>query len=207
MILTLLIEICYFKSLNSKQELPMKKNAFYIVAGFILFAALSRLLPHAYNFTPLGAIALFGAAYFPKKKWALIIPILALWLSDLVLNNVMYAAYYDGFTFFTSGFLYIYGAFAMIVLLGVVLMKKITMPRVIGGALGGSIIFFIVSNFGVWLTSPLYPNTLEGLVMCYTAAIPFFHYTIAGNLIYSGVLFGGFEYLKYKAPELITVQA
>ena len=207
MILTLLIEICYFKSLNSKQELPMKKNAFYIVAGFILFAALSRLLPHAYNFTPLGAIALFGAAYFPKKKWALIIPILALWLSDLVLNNVMYAAYYDGFTFFTGGFLYIYGAFAMIVLLGVVLMKKITMPRVIGGALGGSIIFFIVSNFGVWLSSPLYPNTLEGLVMCYTAAIPFFHYTIAGNLIYSGVLFGGFEFLKYKAPELITVQA
>jgi len=185
----------------------MKKNAFYVVTGFILFAALARLLPHAYNFTPLGAIALFGAAYFPKKKWALIIPILALWLSDLVLNNVVYAAYYDGFAFFTSGFLYIYGAFAMIVILGVLLLKKITFPRVIGGALGGSVIFFVISNLGVWLSSPLYPNTFEGLMMCYTAAIPFFHYTIAGNLIYSGVLFGGYEYLKYKAPELTTVQA
>jgi hypothetical protein len=185
----------------------MKKTAFYIVTGFILFAALSRLLPHAYNFTPLGAIALFGAAYFPKKKWAFIIPLLALWLSDLVLNNMMYASYYDGFTFFTSGFLYIYGAFALIVILGVYLFRKISFSRVLGGALGGSVIFFIVSNFGVWLTGSLYPMTLEGLLMCYGAAIPFFHYTIAGNLLYCGALFGGYEYLKYKAPELSTIKA
>ena len=185
----------------------MKKKAFYIISGFILFAALARLLPHAYNFTPLGAIALFGAAYFPKKKWAFIVPVLALWLSDLVLNNVMYAAYYDGFTFFTSGFLYVYGSFAMIVILGITLLKKVTLPRVIGGALGASILFFVVSNFGVWLSSPLYPNTIEGLIMCYTAAIPFFHYTLAGNIIYCGVLFGGYEYLRYKSPELATLQA
>lgn len=185
----------------------MKKNAFYIVAGFILFAALSRLLPHATNFTPLGAIALFGAAYFPKKKWAFIVPVLALWLSDLFLNNFVYAAFYDGFTLFTNGFLYIYGAFALIVILGIYLFDKITLPRVIGGALGGSVIFFVVSNFGVWLTSPMYPLTLEGLILCYTAAIPFFHYTIAGNLVYCAVLFGGYEYMKYKAPELSIAQA
>lgn len=185
----------------------MKKNAFYIIIGFILFAALARLLPHAYNFTPLGAIALFGAAYFPRKKWAFIIPILALWLSDLFLNNYIYASYYEGFTLFTSGFLYIYGAFALIVILGIYLLKKITLTRVAGGALGGAVIFFIVSNFGVWIASPLYPLTLEGLIMCYTAAIPFFHYTLAGNVIYCSVLFGGYEYLKYKAPELTTIQA
>lgn len=185
----------------------MKKNAFYIITGFILFAALARLLPHAYNFTPLGAIALFGAAYFPRKKWAFIIPIIALWLSDLFLNNYVYASYYEGFTLFTSGFLYIYGAFALIVILGIYLLKKVTLPRVAGGALGGAVIFFIVSNFGVWIASPLYPLTLEGLIMCYTAAIPFFHYTLAGNVIYCSVLFGGYEYLKYKAPELTTIQA
>jgi len=95
----------------------------------------------------------------------------------------------------------------MIVILGITLLKKITLPRVIGGALGGSLIFFVISNFGVWLASPLYPNTLEGLMMCYTAAIPFFHYTIAGNLVYCGVLFGGYEYIKFKAPELATQQA
>lgn len=185
----------------------MKKNAFLIITGFILFAALTRLLPHAYNFTPLGAIALFGAAYFSQKKWAFIVPLLALWLSDLFLNNIFYSSYYDGFTLFTSGFVYIYGAFALIAVLGFWLFDKITLPRVVGGALGGSVIFFVVSNFGVWLTSPMYPLTLEGFVMCYTAAIPFFHYTIAGNLLYSGVLFGGYEYLKYKMPELSPVNA
>jgi len=184
----------------------MKKNAFYILSGFILFAALSRLLPHATNFTPLGAIALFGAAYFPSKKWAFIIPILALWLSDLFLNNIFYSAYYDGFTLFTSGFLYIYGAFALIIILGFYLFKHITLPRVVGGALGGSIIFFVISNFGVWLTSPMYPLTVEGLALCYTAAIPFFHYTLAGNLLYCGVLFGGYEYIKYKNPDLSLAQ-
>ena len=95
----------------------------------------------------------------------------------------------------------------MIVILGIMLLKKITFPRVFGGALGASLVFFIVSNFGVWLGSALYPLTAEGLIMCYTAAIPFFHYTLAGNLIYCGVLFGGYEYLKYKSPELATLQA
>ncbi|MFO7847088.1 MAG: DUF6580 family putative transport protein [Balneolaceae bacterium] len=185
----------------------MKKNAFLIITGFILFAALTRLLPHAYNFTPLGAIALFGAAYFSQKRWAFIVPIVALWLSDLFLNNMVYAEYYDGFALFTSGFLYIYGAFALIAILGIKLFDKVTLPRVIGGALGGSVIFFIVSNFGVWITSPMYPLTAEGLLMCYTAAIPFFHYTIAGNLVYCGVLFGGYEYLKYKMPEQLAVNA
>lgn len=185
----------------------MKKNAFYIIAGFILFAALARLLPHAYNFTPIGAIALFGAAYFGSKKWAFLVPIIALWISDILLNNFVYSAFYEGFALFTSGFLYIYGAFALIVVLGIYLFDKVTIPRVLGGAIGGSLIFFIVSNFGVWLTSPMYPLTIEGLLMCYTAAIPFFHNTLGGTLIYSAVLFGGYEYLKYKSPSLVSVEA
>ncbi len=185
----------------------MNKKTFYIIAGFIAFAALARLLPHAYNFTPLGAIALFGAAYFKNKKWALIIPIAALWMSDLILNNVMYAAYYDGFAWFTGGFFYIYGAFAMIVILGYYLLKKVTLPRVIGGAFGASVIFYVVSNFGVWLSSPMYPLTVEGLIACYTAAIPFFHNTLAGNIVYCGVLFGGFEWLRSQYPSVQLVNA
>lgn len=183
------------------------KKTFYILAGFILFAALSRLLPHAYNFTPLGAIALFGAAYFPKKKWALIIPLAAYWLSDLILNNTAYASYYDGFAWFSGGFLFLYGSMAMIVILGYYILQKVSVPRVIGGALGASIIFFVVSNFGVWVSSPTYPLTIEGFIACYTAGIPFFHNTLAGDLIYSGVLFGGYEYLKYKVPELSSIEA
>lgn len=183
------------------------KKTFYILAGFILFAALSRLLPHAYNFTPLGAIALFGATYFTKKKWALIIPLAAYWLSDLILNNTAYASYYDGFAWFSGGFLYLYGSMAMIVILGYYILQKVSVPRVIGGALGASIIFFVVSNFGVWVSSPTYPLTIEGFIACYTAAIPFFHNTLAGDLIYSGVLFGGYEYLKFKVPEFSSIEA
>ncbi len=153
----------------------MNKKSILIITGFIVFAALTRLLPHAYNFTPLGAIALFGAAYFTEKKWALIIPILAFWGSDLLLNNIMYSAYYDGFTWLTSDMLYTYGSIAMIVVLGYYLLKKITFGRVLSGALGASVIFFIVSNLGVWISGTMYPMTFEGLIACYTAAIPFFH--------------------------------
>jgi len=183
----------------------MNKKTVLIITGFIVFAALSRLLPHAYNFTPLGAIALFGAAYFTDKKWALIVPIAALWISDLLLNNLVYNTYFEGFAWFTGGFLYIYGSIALIVVLGYYLLKKISFGRVLGGALGASVIFYIVSNFGVWAASPLYPPTIEGLIMCYTAAIPFFHYTIAGNVVYSAILFGGYEWLKATYPSLQPV--
>lgn len=185
----------------------MNKKSILIITGFIVFAALTRLLPHAYNFTPLGAIALFGAAYFTEKKWALIIPILAFWGSDLLLNNIMYSAYYDGFTWLTSDMLYTYGSIAMIVVLGYYLLKKITFGRVLSGALGASVIFFIVSNLGVWISGTMYPMTFEGLIACYTAAIPFFHYTIAGNVVYSAALFGSYEWIKANNPSLQLVEA
>lgn len=185
----------------------MNKKSILIITGFIVLAVLTRLLPHAYNFTPLGAIALFGAAYFTDKKWALIVPLLAFWGSDLLLNNISYAAYYDGFTWFTSGMLYTYGSIAMIVVLGYYLLKKITIGRVLGGALGGALIFFIVSNFGVWVSGTMYPLSIEGLISCYTAAIPFFHYTIAGNIVYSAVLFGSYEWIKAGNPSLQAAEA
>lgn len=180
----------------------MNRNSVVIIVTFILFAALARILPHPYNFTPLGAIALFGAAYFSNKKWALLVPLIALWISDLFLNNYVYAAFYDGFTFFTGGFIYLYGSMVLTVILGIILLKKLTVGRVLGGAIGASLLFFIISNFGVWLKSPLYPLTLEGFILCYTAAIPFFHNTLAGNIVYSAALFGAYEWLKHTYPSL-----
>jgi len=175
---------------------------FLIVSGIILAAALTRLIPHPLNFAPLGAMSLFGAAYLSDKKFAFILPIMAMFITDLLINNIMYASYYGSFTLFTPGFGWIYGSIAAIVLIGFFVLKKVTFPRVVGASLLASITFFIISNFGVWLSDPDYPLTWAGLLLCYDMALPFFKNTILGDFVYSIVLFGGFEYAISKAPAL-----
>lgn len=179
---------------------------FLIVAGLIFAAAISRLIPHPYNFAPIGAMSLFGAAYFSNKKFSFMVPLLAMFVSDLLINNILYAGYYQSFTLFTPGFYWIYGAIALIVVAGMFILRKVSFPAVLGGSLAASIIFFIVTNFGVWISSAVYPPTLAGLMLCYEAAIPFFHNTLLGDFFYATVLFGGFEYARAKFPELRTVQ-
>lgn len=180
----------------------MNSKKFSIITGFIFLAVLSRILPHPYNFTPIGAVALFGAAYFTDKKWALIIPLLAMWVSDLVLNNIFYREFFDGFTLLSSGMIPVYGSLIVIALLGLKTLKKVTFLRVFSSALAASVIFFFVTNLAVWYGDPIYPLSFEGLIACFTAAIPFFHNTVAGDLVYCSVLFGAFEYAKYKLPSL-----
>ncbi len=175
---------------------------FIILSGLILAAAISRLIPHPYNFAPIGAMSLMGAAYFSDKKLSFILPLLAMFLSDLLINNILYASYYQGFTIFTPGFAWVYGSIALIVIAGIFLLKKVTLPRVLIGSLSASVIFFTVSNFGVWLSDPDYPLNIGGLILCYEMAIPFFHNTLLGDFVYSAVLFGGFEYAKTRMPEL-----
>ncbi|MEX2574523.1 MAG: DUF6580 family putative transport protein [Balneolaceae bacterium] len=184
----------------------MKNKRFYIITGFIVLAVLSRILPHPYNFTPLGAIALFGAAYFTDNKWALLVPLVAMWISDLILNNFIFSTFFEGITLFNQGMIWIYGSLVLISLTGMKFLNKITIPRVLGSAVGASVIFFTISNLGVWLTSPMYPLSLQGLMSCYTAAIPFFHNTLAGDLVYCATLFGAFEYLAYRSPALVQAR-
>lgn len=177
-----------------------------IIAGIIALAALSRLIPHPMNFTPIAGIGLFGAAYFSRKWLALIIPFVALWISDLVINNVYYPIvfpqYYEGFTLFTNGWYWTYGSFALIILLGFKTLKKIKPMNLLGSSLMASIIFFLVTNFGSWMTGLLYAKTTAGLVACYTAALPFFWNTLAGDLFYVGVMFGAFALLQNRFPAL-----
>ena len=175
---------------------------FSVMTLMILLAAMSRLLPHPPNFAPIGGMALFGAAYFNKRYWAFLVPIISMWISDLVLNNVVYAQYFNRFVWFYGGSLFTYGAFALIVLFGMLSLKKIRLPNLIASALGSSVIFFLVSNFGVWFSGAMYPKTVSGLLACYTAGIPFFHNTILGDLVYTGVLFGVFALCVRKIPQL-----
>ena len=155
----------------------------------ILVAAAMRLLPHPPNFTPIGAMALFGGAYFGKRALAFAAPLGALLLSDAILG-------------FHSGMAYVYGSMALIVLIGWAVAQRKTPLTIAGAALASSILFFLVTNFGTWATGELYPPTLAGLAACYVAAIPFFQNTLAGDLFFSALLFGGFALLEWRVPKL-----
>ena len=154
----------------------INKNVF--VVSLIFFAILSRFLPHPPNFTPIAAIALLSSKGFTNRWVVFLIPIVSLFISDLFIG--LHA---------TIPFVYI--SFILIALLGMYV-KKINIVSV----LLSSTIFFLVSNFGVWLL--YYPNSTEGLVQCYTMALPFFLNTVLGDLVYGALLIYPFYALQRR---------
>jgi hypothetical protein len=167
----------------------------WFIVGLIFIGAMSRLLPHLPNFTPIAAIGLFGAATIRPLKLAFVIPFIALWVSDFIIMNWVLSSYYEGFRFF--GHLWVYLAFLIIFLLGTSI-KKIKFWNILGLTLSSSLIFFLISNLGHWMSSVAYPPTFGGLIACYVAAIPFLGNTVAGDLIYSALFFGSyFVYTRY----------
>lgn len=171
---------------------------FGMITIIVLIAAMTRLIPHPANFSPVGAMALFGSAYYSKRYLAFLIPVTSMWISDLFLNNVVYSAFFNQFVWFYPGSIFTYISFILIALMGMSLLKKISIRNLFVSALLASVIFFIVSNFGVWFSSGMYPRNLEGLISCYIAGIPFFKNTIFGNLFYTVTMFGLFELFAKK---------
>ena len=171
-----------------------KQHTILIIA-LIVVAATYRILPfHIWNVAPIGAIALFGGAKLKNNWQAVFIPLMALFLGDLFLNNVTYKALNPNFTLFYSGAIWIYASFALIALIGIVFLKKISAKNVLLASLAGSVLFFVISNFGVWIGSTMYPHNFAGLLTCYVAAVPFFVNTLAGDLLFSAILFGVYEW-------------
>lgn len=175
---------------------------FGILAGLIVLAAFSRVIPHMPNFSPLGAMGLFGAAYFTKKWQAFLVPLAATWLSDLFINNVIYARYYPSFTWFYDGFYWQYGSYVLITLAGLFILRKVTPQRIVAGALASTTIFFLLTNLACFPGSTVYAQDASGLMACYAAGIPFLKGTLLGDLFYSGVLFGSFAWLQQRVPVL-----
>lgn len=175
-----------------------------VIALLILMAALSRLIPHPYNFTPIGAMGLFGAAHFSKRYLAFVVPFAAMWGSDLILNNIIYARqfpeYYNGFQLWGNASVYF--SFAIIIIMGFLLLRKVQVVNVLVASLVASILFFLITNFAVWMNSAAYPQNMIGLMSCYAAGLPFFGNTLLGDLFYSGVLFGAFALLQARFPRL-----
>ena len=144
----------------------MKKN--HLIISLIIFAILTRLIPHPPNFAPITGIALFSAINFNNRFFKFFVPLLSLVIFDLII----------GFSLINF---FVYLSFIVIVFVGNHF-KKIKLKSI----LISSVVFFIISNFGVWIIG--YPKTISGIIMCYTAAIPFFINTILGDLFYSYIL-------------------
>jgi hypothetical protein len=169
----------------------------FVLLGITLSAAAMRLVPHPPNITPIGAMALFGGAYFATRKTAFLLPLAAMYLSDLALGFFIY-----DFGWFHRFMPFVYVSFVATVCLGFLIRRRLTPLTVGGAALAGSVLFFVVTNFGVWLGGGLYPKTAAGLLSCYVAAIPFFRNMLMGNAFYTLALFGGFALAERYLPVL-----
>lgn len=168
------------------------KPRFLVLTGFVFLAALARFIPHPPNFAPIAALALFGGRYFSDKKFAFLIPITAMLITDSVL----------GFHYLMPA---VYLSFSLIVLVGIFLRKWNKTSGIVAGSVVASTLFFIITNFSEWAVGIIYPKTISGLVMCFTAAIPFYFSSLIGDLFYVSVMFISFELLSKRFLVLAEV--
>lgn len=148
----------------------------------IILLIISRVIPHIPNVAPIGAMSLFVGANL-NWRYAVIIPLIAMYVSD----------YFIGFH---TTMIFVYGSFLVISILGISLKYKKTPIIIFGASLVSSILFFVITNFGVWIAGDIYPPTLDGLISCFVAALPFFRNTLLGDLAYNGIFFGGYAIIQ-----------
>ena len=163
----------------------MTKKSLLIYSALFVAGVLARLVPHPANFTPIGAIMLFGGFYFSRKAgWLVFLPILL--VSDALLG------FYDW-----RLMLAVYGGFLLMGLFGAGLRENYSYRGAIMRVIGGSVSFFAVTNFAVWALSSWYPHTLAGLFTCYAFALPFFRASLAGDIFFGAAIFGVYSMVQY----------
>ena len=162
-----------------------------IISAIIIFAAFSRIIPHPPNFTPIIAIGLFGGAYLKDIRLVLAIPLIAMLIADSFLG-------------FHELMIWVYGSLMIISLMGVLLKNRTSLISCALATLSGSLLFFLITNFGVWFISGFYEKSIAGFLLCYVMAVPFFQNTLAATVFYSAVLFGGYEGMKYYLVEDVS---
>jgi hypothetical protein len=169
-----------------------------VSAAIVARIAMPQLLGRPFNVSPIDAIALFSGCYFSRKWAAFIVPLLAVWVSDIFTTRLLVGHW----ELFYQGFYWQYACYPIIVMIGSLLSGKIKVLNLTLASLGSSVLFFIISNFGTWASFTIYPKTIAGLVTCYAAGVPFFSGTLISDLIYTAVLFGSFELAKRRFPVL-----
>ncbi|CAN5171778.1 hypothetical protein BH09BAC1_BH09BAC1_29220 [soil metagenome] len=170
----------------------------------LLIAGITRALPHPANFAPMAAMALFGGAYINNRKLAFLLPLVAMIFSDVLLE-VLFQLNLREFSGIHETMFFVYGSIVAITGIGLLLNNRVKPLNVIGGSLAGSILFFIVTNFGVYAMGATGHNSTS-LITTYALGIPFFQYTVLGDLCYVTLLFGSFELLKARLPQLSLVK-
>jgi len=173
-------------------QLSQKENLLYrtlLTLAIIALAAALRIAPHPWNFTPVGAMALFSGAVIRDRRLAFFFPILALFAGDVFIG-------------FHKLMPVVYASFAISVAIGLWLRNRRTLARIGAATLLGATQFFLVTNFAVWAFGLSYPRTGAGLFACYAAGVPFFWNTLAGDAIYAALLFGGFALAERLVPAL-----
>jgi hypothetical protein len=161
-----------------------------LIPAIVLAAAALRIIPHPMNFAPIGALALFGGAYFSSKRAAVFVPLLSLVAGDMI-------------TGFHSPIPYVYASFLASVAIGFWLRRKKSVSRIGGATLAGAIQFFLITNFALWASSiGSYPKNAGGLVACYLTGLPLFWNTLAGDSFYVALLFGGMALVEKRFPSL-----
>ncbi len=174
----------------------MKQKNFVIILFVLVIAGLYRLVPHINNLTPIAAMALCSGLYLKKRAWVFALPVIVLYLSDFALNNTINRIYFEnqtGLIFWSSYMSYVYGAFILIVGIGLLLKKSLLEEKIIAGTLFSSLLFFLVTNTGSWAFGTLYPKTGSGLIAALLAGIPFFKWTLLGNMFFIPAMVFFFE--------------
>ncbi len=178
---------------------------FMIVVAAMRIPNAAQLTPWS-NFTPIGAMGLFGGAYFTKQWKAVLFPLLTLLVSDLIIQAFVFNGQYG---IMYSGWYWIYGIFILITFIGKRLLKKVTVKNVIIAAITASLTHWLIADFTVWAGGGTDIRTMTplsrdwaGLQQCYIQGFPFMKNFLIGTLVYSGILFGVFEWVKQKNPQL-----
>lgn len=175
-----------------------------LAIGFIIAAAASRLIPHIPNFTAMESLALFSGAYLGWRVLAFLAPFVVWYASDLIINNTISRSFYpdvDGIVWYADYMPWVYISALFILFLGAKALRKWRPTTLAISSVVATLIFFVLSNFGTWMSGVLYPKNLVGLTECYIAALPFFKTSLISNLVFTAVFFGGYElvhYLSYK---------
>ena len=179
----------------------MNRLRLWSLTVLVLMTAVSRLLPHPPNVAPLEVMSLIGGATFPTRRSAALVMVAALLLSDLLLH-LGYLAGWQPSRGVYPGQWAVYACFLVTVLLGGLLRRHRSVARVVLSTAAGSMIFFVTTNFVVWAGGSMYPRTVQGLLLCYEMALPFFRNSLAGDLAYSAALFGALALAEARFPIL-----